>query len=95
MKKLFIILACLLATPAFAQPATVDRDEGSSEFVFKYKLDGSEVFRLLPGGCMIGPLIFFDMNHREIFRIEAGASYPAGCQERVRLQKPAAPESAI
>lgn len=38
-----------------------------------------EVFRLEPGGCLIGPLMIKDREGVDLFRLPADTDYPAGC----------------
>jgi hypothetical protein len=38
-----------------------------------------KTFALEPGGCLIGPLEFWDEQDRSIFKLEKGAVFGSGC----------------
>lgn len=79
---------------ALAQPMTIRKSE--LPFVFEKTEPGDilmkfdwvenegrtifEVFRMMPGSCMIGPLEFKDKDGKKMFVLSVGAEYPAGCR---------------
>ena len=40
---------------------------------------GFEIFRMEPGACLRGPLVFHQADGKEQFRLGDGIEYPTGC----------------
>lgn len=47
--------------------------------VLAQKGDHRATFELGKGGCLIGPLTFYDLDGHELFRLAPGIEFPAGC----------------
>lgn len=54
-------------------------------------LHSSRIFGLMPGGCMRGPLVFWNYEGREILRLEAGAEFGSGCSPSILSVAPIKP----
>ena len=92
MKFVLPVVAVLAATSALAQQSSVPLSEFSVKeiartsdlpvyplVVFSGNDYAKELFRLEPGGCLRGPLVFRGDDGRDMFRLDAGATYPTGC----------------
>lgn len=51
----------------------------TSDQVLLVRTNGQEIFWLMPGGCLRGPLKFYDERGAASFQLDAGADYPVGC----------------
>lgn len=57
--------------------------EAQGPYLVKVNTSIGETFRMEDGGCLRGPLTFFDpVSHKELFKLDAGVSYPGGCDKR-------------
>lgn len=85
MKRLIFALATIaMCAPARSEEFLLDINKlnyAASLLVFTDRTYEMETFRLLPGGCLKGPLVFFGKDHAEMFRLAPGADYPGGCSE--------------
>jgi hypothetical protein len=91
MRLSMIALALLSAiVPAIAQEEVaivyvpLPAAAYSSLLLVRSSADGSahDVFRLMHGGCLTGPLYFLDDKGGKLFELVTGAEYPAGCRSR-------------
>lgn len=48
--------------------------------VIAQKGDQRATFELGNGGCLIGPLTFYDLDGKEQFKLAAGVEFPTGCR---------------
>lgn len=47
----------------------------------EWPTDSVTIFRLDYGGCLRGPLVFFDVQGKESFHLDAGKYYPSECNQ--------------
>lgn len=66
----------LAAAGAMAIGAVAAKDEAS---LLSMKFGVKTFFNMEPGGCLRGPLTFFDEDGSVMFRLGAGVDYPSGC----------------
>jgi hypothetical protein len=85
------VLASFLSASAFAQQPAPDRRDDPGNGVLSidtttvlsavqfHRGQSTTVFRMYPGGCLRGPLQFFDADGKVIFLLADGIEYPTGC----------------
>lgn len=50
--------------------------------IFDSKEYSHITFQMKHGACLRGPLVFYDRDGKEQFKLDAGAEYPSGCSTR-------------
>lgn len=86
MKRILIAFCLLAAAPAIAEQQQPFMPQMAVKYLMVAYPDRTyarEFFVLLPGGCLTGPMVFFDKDHNEIFKLEAGAQY-GDCKQGAR-----------
>ena len=44
-------------------------------------ITGSVMFEMGPNGCLRGPMTFYDVDDKEVFKLSEAATYPSGCDK--------------
>lgn len=53
--------------------------QSSETLIIKSVPTGTDLFRLGAGGCLIGPMLFYNLDGSELFKIVAGDRLPNNC----------------
>ena len=92
MRKIALSLAFLTA-PALAQSATVPSWDvpakvPTDRVITIYETDKNgiavEIFRMDAGGCLRGPIVFTEIDGKEIFRLLPDIEYPTDCGHKIQ-----------
>lgn len=77
---LLVAAAALAASPVRSQERQLDY------LMVAYSCQGTcigrePIFSIKPGSCIRGPLLIQQETGQEIFRLDAGTDFPAGCSK--------------
>lgn len=78
---LSLLVAAAMAAIAQDQALSVNQSEEKYFELLIIMRNGTHTatFSLEKGGCLIGPLTFYDFDEKLQFKLEAGVEFPRGC----------------